>query len=136
YIEKIDSLGGIIPAIESGFIQSEIQKSAYKFEKEMEAGKRIIVGVNKFQTEEKEYSDILKIDAKAQEDQIKFLNKVKSERNNDEVQKKLSNLKKAAEGNDNLMPFILEAVKAYASVGEICNKMREVFGEYKETIVI
>lgn len=136
YINKIDSLGGIIPAIESGFIQSEIQKSAYKFEKEMEAGKRIIVGMNKFQTKEKEYSDILKIDVKAQEDQIKFLNKIKAERNNDEVQKKLSDLKNAAEGNENLMPFILDAVKSYASVGEICNNMREVFGEYKETVVI
>jgi len=136
YINKIDSLGGMIEAIESGFVQSEIQNAAYRFEKELESGKKVVVGVNKFQSKEEEPIDLLKIDMKFQEDQIKFLNKVRSERNNGEVNSKLKTLKNAAEGESNLMPFILDAVKSYASVGEICNTLREVFGEYKEKVVI
>ncbi len=136
YISKIDSLGGMISAIENGFVQTEIQNAAYKFEKELESSERIVVGVNKFQNNEDQKPELLKIDMKVQEEQIKFLKKIKTERNNDEVQKSLFNLRTAAKGNDNLMPFILDSVKAYASVGEICNTLREVFGEYKETIVV
>lgn len=132
YINKIDSLGGMISAIENGFVQTEIQNAAYKFERELESRKRIIVGVNKFQVEENQKPDLLKIDVKVQEEQIKFLKKIKAERNNDDVQKSLNELRTAAEGSDNLMPYILNSVKAYASVGEICNILREVFGEYKE----
>ncbi len=136
YINKIDSLGGMIPAIENGFVQREIQEAAYKFEKEMESGNKIVVGVNKFQVEENQKPELLKIDMKIQEEQVKFLNKVKSERDNRAVSKEIDNLKKAARGEDNLMPFILDAVKVYASVGEICNAMRDVFGEYKEQVII
>ncbi len=136
YINKIDLLGGMISAIENGFVQTEIQNAAYKFEKELESGDRIVVGVNKFQIDEGQKPELLKIDLKVQEEQIKFLKKVKTERNNIEVQNSLNDLRTAAEGNNNLMPFILNSVKAYASVGEICNTLREVFGEYKETIVI
>lgn len=136
YINKIDSLGGMVSAIENGFVQKEIQNAAYKFEKELESGERIVVGVNKFQVEENQKLDLLKIDVKVQEEQIKFLKKIKAERNNDEVHKSLIELHTAARGSDNLMPYILNSVKAYASVGEICNVLREVFGEYKETIVI
>lgn len=136
YITKIDSMGGMIGALEAGFVQTEIQKAAYKFEKELEAGKRIVVGVNKFRIKEEEPEDLLRIDMTVQDNQIKFLNKIKSERNNDLVKKKLAALKKAAEGNDNLMPFILDSVRVYASIGEICNTMREVFGEYKEHVII
>ncbi len=136
YIDKIDAMGGTIEAIEAGYIQSEIQEAAYQFEKEIESGKRIIVGVNKFHIEEDEYKDILKIDLKIQEEQIKFLNKVKAGRNNDEVEKSLSELKEASETDKNLMPYIISAVKTYASVGEICDTMRVVFGEYQEHVVI
>ncbi len=136
YIEKIDAMGGMTEAIEAGFVQTEIQKSAYKYEMEIEENERIIVGVNKYQVKEPEHKGLLKIDIKVQEEQIKFLKKIRSERNNDVVNKNLSALKKAAEGTDNLMPFILEAVKSYASIGEICNTMRSVFGEYKEHVVI
>ena len=136
YIEKIDALGGMTEAIDSGFVQTEIQKSAYKCEMEIEEKERIIVGMNKYQVIEPEHKDLLKIDMKVQEEQIKFLNKVRSERNNDEVNKKLEALKNAAEGTDNLVPFIIEAVKTYASIGEICNTLRSVFGEYKEHVVI
>ena len=136
YINKIDAMGGVIAAIEAGYIQTEIQNSSYQFSKEMERGERIIVGMNKFRVEENEHLDLLKIDIKVQEEQIKSLNKVKSHRNNKEVEDKLVKLKLASHGENNLMPYILDAVKSYASVGEICNTMREVYGEYKETVVI
>jgi methylmalonyl-CoA mutase N-terminal domain/subunit len=136
YIDKIDSMGGMIKAIEDGFVQMEIQKAAYEFEKQMESGKRTIVGLNEFQVEEDEEPDLLKIDMKVQENQINFLNEIKQRRNNDNVKDSLKELKKAAEGDDNIMPYIIESVKTYASVGEICNTLRGVFGEYKEHVVI
>ena len=136
YINKIDAMGGMTEAIETGFVQAEIQKAAYKFEKEIESNKRIIVGVNKYLVEETVKNDLLKIDMKVQEEQIKFLTKVKSERNNNEVKKTLNALSNAALGNDNLIPFIIDAVKVYASVGEICNALRDVFGEYKDQVKI
>lgn len=134
YIEKIDSLGGAAAAIESGFQQSEIQKAAYRYEMEIEKGERVIVGMNKFVIEETAPKELLKIDMKVQENQIAFLTKIKNERSNDTVKEKLEELKRAAEGDSNLMPYILESVRHYASVGEICNTLRGVFGEYKETV--
>ncbi len=136
YISKIDAMGGVIDAIEAGYVQTEIQKSAYKFNQELERGERIIVGQNKFQEKEEQKKDLLKIDEKVQRDQVEFLNKIRAQRNNNEVEQKISALKSAATGENNLMPFILDAVKSYASIGEICNAMREVFGEYKEHVVI
>ncbi len=136
YIDKIDALGGMIEAIDAGYVQTEIQKSAYKFEKEIEANDRIVVGVNKYKIDEEEPTELLKIDMKVQEEQIKFLIKIKSKRDNIIVKEKLEILKNAAEGKDNLIPFIIDAVKTYASIGEISNTLREVFGEYKENVVI
>ena len=136
YINKIDAMGGMIEAIENGYVQTEIQKAAYKFEKEMEAGKKIVVGINKFQSEEVEEPELLKIDMKIQEEQVKFLNKIRNERSSQKVDRTLSDLKKAVETDKNLIPFIIDAVKVYASVGEICNTLREVFGEYKEQVII
>ncbi len=136
YINKIDSLGGMIEAIEAGFVQSEIQNAAYRFTKEMEDGNRIVVGVNKFQAEEKQPENLLKIDKKIQYEQIKFLNEIKSKRNNEKVNESLRLLKKAAAGDGNLMPFIIDAVKEYVSIGEICNTLREVFGEYTEKVFL
>ncbi len=136
YIDRIDSLGGMIGAIEAGYVQKEIQEAAYRFEKEIESGEKIVVGVNKFKIEEDTRPDLLKIDMKVQEEQVKFLQKVKSERDNDKVASVLLSLQTAAGGSGNLMPYIIDAVKAYASVGEICNTLRKIFGEYKETIVI
>ncbi|MFA6598428.1 MAG: methylmalonyl-CoA mutase family protein [Ignavibacteriaceae bacterium] len=136
YIQKIDDLGGAVYAIENGYQQSEIQKAAYQFEKDLESGKRIIVGQNKFHTEEELPKNLLRIDMNVQEEQIKFLRRIRAERNNEKVTKTLSALKTAAQSDANLMPFILDAVRVYASVGEISNTLREVFGEYKETVVI
>ena len=136
YINKIDSLGGMVSAIEKGFVQYEIQSASYEFEKQFEAGERVVIGVNKFKSDDDVRPEILKIDMKIQEEQIKFLNKVRAERNKAEAEKKLSVLEQAASGENNLMPFILDAVKAYCSIGEISNTLRKIFGEYKETVVI
>jgi methylmalonyl-CoA mutase, N-terminal domain len=136
YINKIDALGGMISAIEKGFVQHEIQRASYEFEKQLESGEKIIVGINKFKSEDYEKLELLKIDMKIQEDQTKFLNKVRAERNNGVASRKIAALENAASGEGNLMPFIIDAVKAYCSLGEISDALRKVFGEYKETVVI
>jgi methylmalonyl-CoA mutase N-terminal domain/subunit len=136
YISKIDALGGAAAAIENGFQQGEIQKAAYRYEKEVEAKERIVVGMNKFQTQEPPHTGLLRIDQRVQDEQVAFLKTIKSGRSQDEVKAKLQALKAAALGDANLMPYIVDAVKVYASIGEICNVMREVFGEYKETVFI
>ncbi len=136
YIKKIDSMGGMINAIEAGYVQKEIQKSAYQFNKELESKEKIVVGVNEYIEEEDQYSDLLKIDKQIQENQKLFLKKIKSERDNNVVKTKLNELKKAAETERNLMPYIVEAVKTYASIGEISNTLRDVFGEYHESVII
>ncbi|MCD6445203.1 methylmalonyl-CoA mutase family protein [Candidatus Bathyarchaeota archaeon] len=136
YIQKIDDLGGAIAAIEKGFFQKEIADSAYKYQKEIDEKKRIIVGVNEYSTEEKYPIEILRIDPKVEEEQIARLQKLRRERDNRKVKEVLEKLHYAAEKNVNLMPTIIDAVKAYATLGEICDVLRKVYGEYKELIVI
>jgi methylmalonyl-CoA mutase N-terminal domain/subunit len=136
YIDKIDELGGAASAIEKGFIQREIQDSAYRYQREIEKGERIVVGVNKFQVEEESPKDLLRVDPSVRVSQIEGLKRLKSERDNGRVTGILGELRKAAEGNDNLMPIILDAVKAYATLGEICDALREVFGEYQPVSTI
>ena len=131
YIETIDELGGAAAAIEKGYIQREIQDSAYRYQKEIEKDERVVVGVNRFQIEEEPPKDLLRVDPAVRISQIKRLEKLRSERNNDKVQDILGDLRKAAGGSDNLMPIILEAVRAYATLGEICDALRDVFGEYQ-----
>jgi len=132
YIEKIEAMGGAIKAIESGYIQGEIGESAYQYQKEIENKKRIIVGLNQFQMEEEPLRDILRIKPEMEQYQKEKLARVKKERNNTKVKETLAVLKKAAQGTDNVVPPILEAVKVYATLGEISDTLREVFGEYKE----
>jgi methylmalonyl-CoA mutase N-terminal domain/subunit len=132
YIEKIEAMGGAIKAIESGYIQGEIAESAYQYQKEIEAKKRIIVGLNQFQIEEGPLKDILRIKPEVERYQKEKLARVKKERDNGRVRETLAILKKAARGKDNVVPPILEAVKAYATIGEISDTLREVFGEYRE----
>jgi methylmalonyl-CoA mutase, N-terminal domain len=132
YIQKIDGAGGMVSAIESGYPQREIQKASYQSTKMMEAGKRVVVGVNKFRAEEQEVEGLLKVDNSVQEAQIQSLRTIRQKRNQIDVQTRLAELKKAAEGTMNLMPFVLQAVRTYATVGEICNTLRSVFGEYRE----
>ncbi len=132
YIEKIEAMGGAIKAIESGYIQGEIGESAYQYQKEIETKKRIIVGLNQFQMEEEPLRDILRIKPEVEQYQKEKLARVKKERNNTKVKETLAILKKAAQGTDNVVPPILEAVKVYATLGEISDTLREVFGEYRE----
>ncbi len=135
-IAKIDGLGGVVPAIEQGFIQASIQKSAYNYQQDIESEKRIIVGVNKFTISEPPLKGLLRVSRTVEESQIQKLRQIKASRDNARVQDALSKLKQAAQSDVNLMPFILEAVRAYGSVGEICNTLRGVFGEYKEHVVL
>lgn len=136
YIEKIDELGGAPQAIEKGFVQKEIQNSAYKYQMEIESEERIVVGVNKFQIEEEQKEDILRVDPEVERLQREKLAQLKSERDNDKVDRNLTNLKEAAQTDTNLMPYILEAVKSYATLGEICDVLREEFGEYEQSVIL
>ena len=132
YIEQIDGIGGAVAAIEKGFMQREITESAYRFQKEVEAKKRVIVGVNDFVSDEKVSMKLLQIDPAIEKKLVKQLKRIKRERNKEKVNEALSKLREAAgKENVNLVPFILEAVKEYATLGEVCGTLREVFGEYK-----
>jgi len=132
YIQQIDEMGGAIAAIEKGFMQREIIESAYRYQKEVESRKRIIVGVNEFVSEEKTPVKILRIDPEIEKQLIERLKEVKSRRNNVKVKEALETLRRAAEKEgENLMPHIIRAIREYATLGEICDVLREVFGEYK-----
>jgi methylmalonyl-CoA mutase N-terminal domain/subunit len=132
YIEQIDRLGGMIPAIEAGFPQSEIASASYRYQREVEQGERTIVGANRFQSDDKPIQ-LLHIDQSAQEKQEEKLAELRRRRNGIAVQNSLDNLSRAAEGEANTMPYILDAVRAYATLGEICDSLRKVFGTYTET---
>jgi len=136
YIHKIEEMGGVIEAIEKGWLQQEIANSAYKYQREIDTKRRIIVGVNEYTTEEHEEVPLLKIDPKVEEEQIARLQKLRQERDDQKVKQILQKLHDEAEKNVNLMPTIIEAVKAYATLGEICDVLREVYGVYKEMIII
>lgn len=132
YIKKIDEIGGAVVAIEQGYIQREIQESAYKWQMEVENKQRIIVGVNQFQIQEKPVEGLLRVDASVGEFQRKKLVDLRARRDNAAVEKALAALEAACKDEHiNLMPLILEAVKTYATLGEICGVMRKVFGEYQ-----
>jgi methylmalonyl-CoA mutase N-terminal domain/subunit len=134
YFDEIEKFGGVIEAIDAGFFQREIANAAYEYQKKIEERKKIIVGVNKFQEEEKGLEiELLKIDPEVEREQIKRLARLKSERNNDLVKKDLEELKEAARGNKNLVPLVLQATRDYVTEGEIISALKEVFGEYKET---
>ena len=132
YIRTIDELGGVQKAIEKNFMQKEIQDSAYAYQKEIESGDRIVVGVNKFQMEEDLASDLLYVDPQVEENQKEKLSKLKASRDNAEVKTVLESIRAAARTDENLMPHIISAVEAYATIGEICGVLREEFGEYKQ----
>jgi methylmalonyl-CoA mutase N-terminal domain/subunit len=135
YFAKVEKLGGVIPAIEKGFFQREIAEAAYKYQKQIDENKRIIVGVNNYSTDEPIEIPILKMDEKGEERQINRLKKLRKDRNNSKFEKNLNALKKAAEGNENLMPYILDCVHSYATLGETCQVLRDVFGEYVEPAI-
>ncbi len=132
YIRRIDEMGGIIRAVEEGYPQKEIGESAYRFQREVEEGERLVVGVNTLQSEQQTPVELLKIDDQVAENQVARLRQVKSERDPRAVARTLAKVEAAARGTDNLMPPVLEAVKAYATLGELSDVFRKVWGQYRE----
>ncbi|MFW9848484.1 MAG: methylmalonyl-CoA mutase [Candidatus Thorarchaeota archaeon] len=130
YIHQIDKMGGAPSAIEQGFIQKEIHAAAYDFQKKVDLKERIVVGVNKFEVDEEQEFDYLRVNPSIEIEQIERLNDLKDKRSPGKINAALAALKAAAESDENLMPVILDAVKVYATLGEICGVLREVFGEY------
>jgi methylmalonyl-CoA mutase N-terminal domain/subunit len=132
YFQKIDAMGGMVPAIERGYPQKEIHEAAYAFQKEVERKEKIIVGVNDFVSQEERPIKLLVIDDSVARHQVKKLEEVRQKRDNVRVQRTLDSLASTAATDANLMPYILECVRAYATVGEMCDVLRKVFGTYEE----
>jgi len=135
YIDKIDAMGGATASIERGYMQREIVESAYKYQREVESKENIIVGLNEFTIEEKAPMEILRVDPMIEKGLVERLNMIKRERSNEKVKNTLNQLHRTAEHDENLIPIILQAVKEYATLGEICDVLRDVFGEYKALTV-
>lgn len=131
YIQKIDEMGGAPAAIEKGYIQREIHDAAYSFQKSVDSKERIVVGVNKFQVDEEQKFDYLRVNPESERAQIEQLKNLRKTRDDAKVQTALHDLHEGAEGESNLVPLIIDAVKVYATLGEICGVLRDVFGEYK-----
>jgi methylmalonyl-CoA mutase N-terminal domain/subunit len=136
YIRRIDEMGGMIPAIERGFPQTEIANASYEYQHLIETGEQKIVGVNAFVEQNEPPIELLHIDESSQVHQLDKLKNLKARRSNEKVMASLDALKRAAEGRDNTMPYILDAVRCYATLGEICDAFRAVFGTYTETSVL
>jgi methylmalonyl-CoA mutase N-terminal domain/subunit len=136
YFRRIEEMGGVIPAIEKGFFQGEIADAAYRYQREIDTGIRKIVGVNAYAEEKPLAVPILKMDPNGYERQISRLNEVRATRDNGRVGQTLDKLRIACLGTENTMPYIMECVHAYATLGEIVGVMKEVFGEYQELSVI
>ncbi len=132
YLDEIDSLGGMVEAIKAGFVQREIQETAYEMQREIEEEERVVVGVNKYrEEEERQVEEILTVDEELEEDQRQRLEKVKENRDQDAVDQHLDKIRSAARSDENLLPPLVKAVKDYVSIGEICSVLREEFGEYE-----
>ncbi len=131
-IDTIDRAGGVVAAIEDGFVQRQIENSAYDYQQEIERGERVVVGVNQFQTDEKVRPPLLRIDPEVERAQVQRLKALRESRDNGQVQAALAKLGEAARSEANLMPAILEAVRSYATLGEICRVMRDAFGEFRD----
>jgi methylmalonyl-CoA mutase N-terminal domain/subunit len=136
YFDTIDRMGGMVAAIEKGYPQREIAESAYKFQQAVEARDKIIVGVNEFVREEDEPIGTLYIDETTAERQLEKLNRLRQTRDNGRVRAALDALKEGARGSANTMPLLIDAVRAYATIGEMCDALRQVWGEYEETPII
>jgi methylmalonyl-CoA mutase N-terminal domain/subunit len=136
YIARIDAMGGMLRAIETGYVQQEIQKSAYDYQRAVERGEQIVVGVNRFQAEEERHIPTLQIDPEIERTQVARLKALRARRDAEKSRAALAEVERRARGNENLMPAILAAVEAYATVGEISDALRRAFGEYHESVVI
>ncbi|MFQ5986592.1 MAG: methylmalonyl-CoA mutase [Thermoplasmata archaeon] len=135
YFDRIEEIGGVIPAIKRGFHQREIARAAYRYQQEIEKGERKIVGVNAYTTEEPEVVEYLRIDKKAEKRQLRRLERLRDDRDSINVERTLTALRKGAEGDVNLMPLILDGVKAGATMGETISTLKEVFGVYEEPLI-
>jgi methylmalonyl-CoA mutase N-terminal domain/subunit len=136
YFDRIDTLGGVLPAIKKGFFQQEIARAAYEYQKQIDEKKRTVVGVNDFTSEEELAIPLLKVDPELEEKQVKRLKKLKKERDASKVERALREVERAAEnGQENMMPYFMEAVKNYATLGEVCQVLRAVYGEYEEPAI-
>jgi methylmalonyl-CoA mutase N-terminal domain/subunit len=133
-LEKVDSLGGALEAIRKGYYQSVIAEGASLRQRRFEEKDMVSVGVNLYRTEEEDPEPLFRMNQQSEEEQVKNLQALRRERNSREVQSALTDVKRAARSMDNLVPAILSAVKAYSTVGEISDVLREVFGEYKEAV--
>ncbi|MED0677420.1 methylmalonyl-CoA mutase family protein [Aneurinibacillus thermoaerophilus] len=131
YLKKIEDMGGAVAAVEQGYMQREIHEKAYEFQKKVESGEEVVVGVNRFRIEDEKQPELLRVDPNLGKIQREKLEKLRMRRDNDRVKQTLEALRKGAQGTDNLMPLILDAVRAYATIGEICGVLREEFGEYR-----
>ena len=131
-INEVDNLGGSIEAIEKGWIQNQIAKSAYKYQQTIDDKKQKIIGVNSFIEQEKQIDNLQKIDEKLISDQIKKVHELKKNRDNNDVKSKLSKLNDTANSNDNLMPHIINAVRSQCTIGEIADSLRKCFGEFDQ----
>jgi methylmalonyl-CoA mutase, N-terminal domain len=136
YIQKIDDMGGMLRAIENGYVQREIQEAAYDYQKAVETADAVVVGVNRFQSEEGEIIPILRVDPVIERQQVERLRAVREKRDSSAAKSALSKLEEAARGTGNLLPRILECVEAYVTVGEISNRLRTVWGEYREAVTV
>jgi methylmalonyl-CoA mutase N-terminal domain/subunit len=136
YFDQIDRMGGMVAAIEHGFPQKEIAESAYRFQQAVERGDKVIVGVNGFVQEDEQPIEILYIDEAAADAQLAKLEALRRRRDAGAVRRTLDALTAAASTSENLMPRILDAVRAYATLGEMCDALRDVWGEYQETPII
>jgi methylmalonyl-CoA mutase, N-terminal domain len=136
YISKIDAMGGMLRAIEIGYVQQEIQKSAYEYQRAVESGEQVVVGVNRFQSEEEQSIPTLRIDPEIERSQVARLNALRAKRDALTSRSALDEIERRARVSENLMPAILAAVEAYATVGEISDALRRAFGEYQESVVI
>jgi methylmalonyl-CoA mutase N-terminal domain/subunit len=136
YIDKIDALGGTLRAIESGYIQREIQEAAYRYQRAVETGDAVVVGVNRFQTEEDSSPPTLRVDPSTERAQVERVHSLRTRRDNDAAESALTRLEEAARGTENLLPRILSCVEAHATVGEISHRLRRVWGEYREALTV
>jgi methylmalonyl-CoA mutase, N-terminal domain len=136
YLEKIDAMGGVLRAIEAGYVQREIQEAAYQYQRAVERDEQTVVGVNRFQSEEEETIPLLRVDPSVERSQVERLRALRARRDNDRVEVALLKLEEAAHGSENLLPRILDCVEAYTTVGEISHRLRRVWGEYREAIAI
>jgi len=131
YISKIDQMGGMLSAIENGYVQHEIERAAYDYQRTIESGSQTVVGVNRFSTDEEASIPVLTIDPDLERQQVERLREVRARRSSSRVNGSLEMIERAAKADENLMPFIIDAVEAYASLGEISDRLRAAFGEYK-----